>query len=91
MNKAEAVVTVAARAGVSQRVASDCIDALLDIMCEQLAAGGEMNLTGYMKVSTVARAARLGRNPQTGEAVPIAASTGVKIQPGTRLKAAARG
>ena len=91
MNKADVVVAVAERAGVSQSDAGRCVDALLDLVCEQVSNGEDVNLTGYMKISTVARQARMGRNPQTGEAVAIAASTGVKIQPGSRLKAAAKG
>ena len=91
MNKRDVVGAVSLRAGVSQADAAKCIDALLELACDQVAAGGELNLSGYMKISTVQRAARMGRNPQTGESVPIQASTGVKIQPGARLKSAARG
>ncbi|MXW99087.1 MAG: hypothetical protein F4Y05_04025 [Acidimicrobiaceae bacterium] len=91
MNKRDVVAAVALRAGVSQADAAKCIDGLLELACDELAAGGEINLTGYMKISTVQRAARTGRNPQTGEAVAVPASTGVKIQAGARLKSAARG
>ncbi|MDE0160954.1 MAG: HU family DNA-binding protein [Acidimicrobiaceae bacterium] len=91
MNKRDVVAAVALRAGVSQTDAAKCIDGLMELACDELAAGGEVNLTGYMRISTVQRAARTARNPQTGEAVPVPASTGVKIQPGARLKAAARG
>lgn len=91
MNKRDVVGAVALRAGMSQGDAARCIDALLELACDTVAAGGEINLTGYMKISTVQRAARTGRNPQTGEAVDVPASTGVKIQPGARLKAAAKG
>ena len=91
MNKRDVVAAVALRAGVSQADAAKCIDGLLELACDEVAAGGDINLTGYLRISTVQRDARTGRNPQTGEAVPIPASTGVKIQPGARLKAAARG
>ena len=91
MNKSDVVGAVALRAGVSQADAAKCIDALLELACDQVANGGEVNLTGYMKISTVQRAARMARNPQTGESVSVPASTGVKIQAGARLKAAARG
>ena len=91
MNKRDVVGAVALRASMSQADAAKCIDALLELACDEVARGGEINLTGYMKISTVQRAARTGRNPQTGEPVPVPASTGVKIQPGTRLKSAARG
>ncbi len=91
MNKREVVAAVALRAGLSQADAAKCIDALFELACDELAAGGDINLTGYMKISTVQRAARSGRNPRTGEAVDVPASTGVKIQAGARLKAAAKG
>ena len=91
MNKRDVVAAVALRAGTSQADAAKCIDALLELACDEVAAGGEINLTGYLKISTAQRAARIGRNPQTGESVAVPASTGVKIQAGARLKAAARG
>ncbi len=91
MNKRDVVNAVAVRAGVSQGDAAKCIDSLLELACDEVAAGNSINLTGYMKISTVNRPARTGRNPQTGEAVSIAASTGVKIQAGAKLKAAAKG
>lgn len=90
MNKTEVIGAVAERAGISQSDAAKSLDALLELICDELAAGSELNLTGYMKISTVQRSARTGRNPQTGEAVDIPASTGVKIQPGARLKAAVK-
>ncbi len=91
MNKRDVVSAVAVRAGVAQGDAAKVIDSLLELTCAELAAGNSINLTGYMKISTVDRPARTGRNPQTGEAVAIAASTGVKIQAGARLKEAAKG
>ena len=91
MNKRDVVAAVALRAGVSQSDAAKCVDALLELACDEVAAGRDINLTGYLKISTVQRAARTGRNPQTGEAVDVPASTGVKLQAGARLKAAAKG
>ena len=91
MNKADVVVAVADRAGVSQQEARRCLDALLGLVCDQVAAGGEVNLTGYMRISAVTRQARTGRNLQTGEPVEVPARRGVKIQAGSKLKAAAKG
>ncbi len=91
MNKRDVVAAVALRAGVSQADAAKCVDALLELACDEVAAGRDINLTGYLKISTVQRAARTGRNPQTGEAVAVPASTAVKLQAGARLKAAAKG
>ena len=91
MNRADVVVAVAERAGVSQQEARRCLDALLGLVCDQVAAGGEVNLTGYLKISTVTRQARTGRNLHTGEAVAVPARRGVKLQAGSKLKAAAAG
>ncbi len=91
MNKADVVAAVADRAGVTQQDARKCIDALLSVVCDQVAAGGEVNLTGHMRISTVQRRARTGRNLHTGEPVVVPARNGVKIQAGSRLKAAAQG
>ena len=91
MNKSELVVAIADRSGVTQQQARGCLDAFLEIVCEEVSAGREVNVTGYMKFSQVKRKARMGRNPRTGELVPVPATTAVKFQPGTRLKAAGRG
>ncbi len=89
MNKTDVIVAVADRADVTQQDARKCVDALLDILCDQVAAGDEVNLTGYLKVSTVERQARTGRNPRTGEPTEVPARTAVKVQVGAKLKAAA--
>ena len=91
MNKADVIVAVAERAGVSQYDARRCVDALLGLLCDQVAEGGEVNLTGYMKIAPVKRQPRTGRNLRTGETVAVPARTGVKIQAGSKLKAAAQG
>ena len=91
MNKADVVAAVAERADVSQHDARRCVDALLGLVCDQVANGGEVNLTGYMKIASVKRQPRTGRNLRTGETVTVPARTGVKIQAGSKLKAAARG
>jgi len=91
MNKGDLVVEMAARSGVTQRDARQCLDAFLAIVCEQVADGGDVNVTGYMKFSRVERKARMGRNPRTGEPVSVPATKSVKIQPGAKLKAAAKG
>ena len=57
----------------------------------QLAAGNEVKFTGFGKFSTVARPAREGRNPQTGESMQIAAKTAAKFSPGAELKKAVNG
>lgn len=91
MNKGDLVEAIADRADVTKKAAGDCLDAFLDIVCEQVAAGNDVNVTGHMKFSQVERSARTGRNPQTGEAIAVPATKAVKISAGAKLKAAARG
>ena len=90
MNKGELVAAMADRSGVNQGQAGDCLDAFLGIICDQVRNGGEVNVTGYLKFAQVDRAARMGRNPQTGEAIHVPATKAVKITAGSKLKAAAK-
>ena len=53
MNKSELVVAIADRSGVTQHHARGCLDAFLEIVCEEVSAGREVNVTGYMKFSQV--------------------------------------
>ena len=90
MNKKELVASMAQIAEVSQNNANKCLDAFLDVVCEEIGNGGEINITGYMKFSVVDRKARMGRNPQTGETISVPAAKAVKIQAGSKLKAVAK-
>ena len=90
MNKKELVASMAERSGSTQSNANKCLDAFLDIVCEEVGNGGEVNITGYMKFSLAERKARMGRNPQTGETVSLPATKVVKIQAGSKLKAVAK-
>lgn len=90
MNKGELIAAMADKTGASQSQVSDCLDAFFDIVCDQVASGGEVNVTGYIKFAQVDRAARMGRNPQTGEAIHVPASKAVKVTAGSKLKAAAK-
>ena len=91
MNKKELLVTIAERSGLTQSSAAAFMKAFCDIICEQVSTGGEVNVTGYMKFSQVERKARTARNPRTGEPVAVPATKAVKIQAGSKLKAAAKG
>ncbi len=91
MNKSELVDAMADRAGVTKNAAGGCLEVFLDIVCEQVAAGKEVNVTGHMKFSPVQRSARVGRNPQTGETIEVPATKAVRITPGAKLKAAVKG
>ena len=83
MNKAE---RIAAIAGQAKADVTEALDALLDIIGATLAQGDKLQLTGFGIFAAQHRAARAGRNPQTGEAIDIAASTIPKFTPGKALK-----
>lgn len=88
MNKSELVDRVANATGVAKRTAESAVDAVLDAIVETTRAGGRVSVHGFGTFSQTSRAARMGRNPRTGEAVPIAASTGVKFAPAAAFKSA---
>ena len=90
MNRSEFVAAVAERASMTQSDADKALNAIFDEIEAQVKKGEKIAIPGWLTVSTSARAARTGRNPQTGEPVEIAATTVVKLAPGSKLKAAAK-
>jgi len=86
LNKSEFVAAIASRTGGTQADAARFLDAALDEIQSTLAKGGEVSITGFGKFSTSERAARQGRNPQTGEPMNIPASTLPKFTAGAVLK-----
>lgn len=88
MNKAELIQKVASEANLAKADAGRAVDAVLASVEAELASGGEVNLTGFGKFSVSERGARKGRNPQTGEAVDIAASKTPAFKAGNSLKEA---
>lgn len=76
---------------ISPKVAEQAITALEDTITTALAAGSEVVLPGFGKFVTSFREARQGHNPQTGEAVEIAAKTVPVFKAGGKLKAAVNG
>jgi DNA-binding protein HU-beta len=88
VNKSGLVDRVASAASVDKRTAEAAVDAIVDSIMECARSGERVTIFGFGSFSQSSRAARLGRNPRTGEAVPIAASTSVKFAPATAFKAA---
>ena len=86
MNKSELVEQIAQKAALSRRDAEQAVDAALNTIEEQLAAGGEIALTGFGKFHVAQRGARQGRNPQTGAPIQIAASRVPRFSAGSKLK-----
>lgn len=73
---------------VTKKEAEAWLSAVCDIIAAELAEGGEATLPGLGKLKTDRRAARTGRNPQTGEALQIPAKTVIKFVPAKALKEA---
>jgi DNA-binding protein HU-beta len=86
MTKAELVSSVAERSGLSKKDAGAALEAVLDSITGALAAGGKVQLVGFGTFEVRQRAARTGRNPQTGEDITIAARTVPVFKPGKALK-----
>lgn len=91
MNKGELVQALAADTDRSEAAATRTLNAFFRIVAEQVAQGQEVSIPGFGTFRKTARAARPGRNPQTGEAITIPASNTVSFSAGTKLKAAIRG
>jgi DNA-binding protein HU-beta len=86
MNKAELIDAVASGANLSQTDATDATNALLDAITSTMVKGDQVTLIGFGTFSVRERAARTGRNPQTGESIQIKASKSVGFKAGKALK-----
>lgn len=90
MNKRELIEKIIEKTGLSKIDVTHTVDALLEIMTEELRAGQEVSLLGFGSFKVVHRAAHQGRNPSTGESMAIAASRRVQFKAGKALKEAVR-
>ena len=88
MTKAELLDAVAKDSGVSKADAERAIGSFFDVATKAAKKGDKVAWPGFGSFSTSKTKARLGRNPQTGEAVKIAASTRMKFTSSSTLKAA---
>lgn len=90
MNRTDLASTIAQKTGVSVKDANSVITGLNDVILEAVGRGEKIQLPGLLTIEVVDRAARTGRNPQTGEELQIPASKAAKVTAGTKLKAAAK-
>lgn len=88
MNKGEFVSELAKRTDLSVNKSNEVLKEVETIIKEELQRGGEVNLTGFVSFKLGVRAARTGRNPQTGETINIPETKVVKIKAGKTLKEA---
>ncbi len=85
MNKSELIDAMASGAGISKTSAKAALDALTGSVTSTLKGGGKVSLVGWGTWSVSHRAARTGRNPQTGASIQIAAKNVVKFKAGAGL------
>ncbi len=85
MNKAELIDAMAAGAGLSKADAKKALDAFVDATGNAMKAGDRISLVGFGSFSVSKREARIGRNPQTGKEIKIAAKNVVRFKAGTDL------
>ena len=88
MNKAELIEALAKKADVSKAAAGRMLDGFLESVTTELKKGGKVTLVGFGTFATGKRAARTGKNPKTGEALKIAATTVPTFKAGAAFKAA---
>ncbi len=86
MNKSELVDSVAAAAGLSKAQSADAVDAVIGSIQSALKDGNQVSLVGFGTFLVTERAARVGRNPRTGEEIKIPAARLPKFRPGKGLK-----
>jgi len=86
VNKSELIDAVAAAADLSKAAAGRALDAMVDSVTEALKEGDQVVLVGFGTFSVKERAARTGRNPQTGDPIEIAAAKVPSFKAGKALK-----
>ena len=90
MNKEELVKEVAKKAKVSQKAAADVIVATIETIEKTVAKGKKVTLVGFGSFEARKRAARTGRNPQTGATIKIGAKTVPAFSAGKKFKDAVK-
>jgi DNA-binding protein HU-beta len=90
LNKSDLVAAIANHTGESQAAVNRVIDAMFEVISTNIAKGEKVAIPGWLSVEKGHRAARAGRNPQTGETIQIKAANTVKVSAGAKLKAAVK-
>ena len=86
MNKSELIEAIASAADISKAAATRALDAMTDNISSALCSGNDVVLVGFGTFTVFHRAARQGRNPQTGAMMKIPASKVVRFKAGKALK-----
>ena len=90
MNKTELIASVAQKTELTKKDAEKAVKAVFDTVAQELAAGGKVQVIGFGTFEVRERAARKGRNPQTGKEIKIAASKVPGFKAGKALKDAVK-
>ena len=86
MNKTELIAAVAEKTELSKKDSEKALKAFIDVVTEELKKGEKIQLVGFGTFEVAERAAREGRNPQSGKPMPIPASKAPKFKAGKALK-----
>ena len=86
MNKTELIAAIAEKAEISKKDSEKALKAFIDVVTEQLKKDDKVQLVGFGTFEVSTRAAREGRNPQTGKTMKIAACKAPKFKAGKALK-----
>jgi len=90
MNRTELVSAIAEKSGITKKDAEGVLSATIDSITSALKSGDKVQLVGFGTFETRKRAARKGRNPQTGEEITISAATTPVFKAGKALKDAVK-
>ena len=90
MNKAELIEAISNNSGLSKADSKKALDAFIETTTDTLKKGDRVALVGFGSWSVSSRAARTGRNPQTGKEIEISAKNVVKFKPGAELSDAVK-
>ena len=85
MNKTELEATVCEKTNISRDVVGDIVDSVIETICATLKSGNSVKLTGFATISAKDCAARMGKNPKTGEVIKIDERRKVTIKAGKYL------
>ena len=86
MNKSELVDAIAVKTGATKKASEESLNAILEVIKEALVKGEKVQLVGFGSFETKARAARKGKNPQTGAEMKIPACKAPAFKAGKALK-----
>lgn len=91
MNKTDLINAIAAKSDLTKKDSEKALKAFEEVVTEELVNGGKVQLVGFGTFDVAERAAREGRNPQTGKPMPIPASKAPRFKVGKALRDAVNG